>query len=64
MWRLFTAHHAGERTIDYSVAGTLVSSPVWAPYLADFNVLLTTLGLVLGVLVGAVRLYKDVKRKD
>lgn len=41
---------------DVTLAGSLLSSPVWASWLADFNELLTTLTLVIGVILGIARL--------
>jgi hypothetical protein len=42
---------------DVTLAGSLLSSPVWASWLADFNELLTTLTLVIGVVLGIYRLW-------
>jgi hypothetical protein len=52
---------------DVTLAGSLVSSPAWAPWLANFNELLTTMTLVIGVILGLFRLWAawaDYKRKN
>jgi hypothetical protein len=42
---------------DVTLAGSLISSPIWASWLADFNELLTTMTLVIGVILGLARLW-------
>jgi hypothetical protein len=42
---------------DVTLAGSLISSPVWASFLTDFNELLTTLTLIIGVILGIARLW-------
>jgi hypothetical protein len=42
---------------DVTLAGSLLSSPVWASWLAEFNELLTTMTLVIGVILGIYRLW-------
>ena len=48
---------------DGLVAAGLVSAPAWAPPLADINALLTTVSLLLGVVLGAARLWLFLKRR-
>ena len=52
---------AGQVT-DYTLAGVLVASPVWAPWLTDVNAVLTFIGLVIGLILGARRLIRDFKK--
>jgi hypothetical protein len=42
---------------DVTLAGGLLSSPVWASWLAEFNELLTSVTLIIGILIGVVRLW-------
>lgn len=42
---------------DVTLAGGLLSSPVWASWLAEFNQALTTITLMIGILIGLVRLW-------
>lgn len=57
-------HHAhlGGAVADYSLASALIAAPLWAPYLADVNALLTTAGLFIGLVLGVRRLIRDLKR--
>ena len=51
---------------DITLVSSLVSSPVWAPWLADVNALLTTCTLLMGAVLGLLRLwgmYREAKRK-
>ncbi|NJM33980.1 MAG: hypothetical protein HC850_03895 [Rhodomicrobium sp.] len=50
-------HPSSQIASDALLAGSLVSSPAWAPWLTDFNQLLTTATLVLGLILGLVRLW-------
>jgi hypothetical protein len=53
-------------TSDATLTGALLSSPAWAPALADINLLLTTATLIIGLVLGMLRLlgmYRDAKRK-
>ena len=43
---------------DAIIAGGLLSSPAWASWLADVNLVLTTITLLLGALLGATRLWR------
>jgi hypothetical protein len=52
-------HPSGDAVKDYSLAGALTSSPIWAPYLADVNGWLTTLTLVGGLILLGRRLWRD-----
>jgi hypothetical protein len=42
---------------DVTLAGGLLSSPVWASWLAEINATLTTITLLIGILIGLVRLW-------
>jgi hypothetical protein len=42
---------------DYPLAGSLISSPVWASWLSGFNEFLSSLTLILGVILGVYRFY-------
>jgi hypothetical protein len=42
---------------DVTLAGGLLSSPVWASWLAEINEMLTAITLVIGILIGLVRLW-------
>ena len=42
---------------DVTLAGGLLTSPVWASWLAEINHMLTTITLVIGILIGLVRLW-------
>jgi hypothetical protein len=51
---------------DVTLAGGLLSSPVWASWLAEINEMLTAITLVIGILIGLVRLWvawKEERRK-
>jgi hypothetical protein len=50
---------------DSVLTGSLVSSPAWASWLGDFNQLLTTATLVIGLAIGLGRLWQllHAKRK-
>ena len=39
-----------------TLAGGLATSPAWAPYLDNVNELLTTVTLLIGVVLGLIRL--------
>ncbi len=43
---------------DAIIAGGLISSPAWASWLSDVNLVLTTITLVLGAVLGATRLWR------
>ncbi len=47
---------------DGLVAGGLIASPAWAPWLSQLNDVLTTLTLIVGLGLGAARLA-DLLRK-
>ena len=50
--------------MDYSLAGVLTTAPVWAPWLADVNVWLTTITLVGGLVLLARRLWRDFTERN
>lgn len=43
---------------DAILAGGLVSAPAWAASLGEVNAFLTTLSLVVGLLIGVLRLWR------
>ncbi len=43
---------------DIVIAGGLIASPAWAGWLAQFNTVLTTITLLLGLALGAARLWR------
>ncbi len=43
---------------DGVIAAGLITSPAWASWLAEFNVVLTTITLLLGIGLGLARLRK------
>jgi hypothetical protein len=51
-------HDPSQGVSDAILAGGLVAAPAWAGPLSEFNALLTTLSLILGLLIGAVRLWR------
>ena len=52
-----------KETIDNVIAATLVASPWWAPYLAQFNELLTTISLLAGIIWIAIQMRNYFKNK-
>ncbi len=48
---------------DAIIAAGLLSSPAWAGWLADFNLVLTTITLLLGAALGATRLWRAYVRR-
>jgi hypothetical protein len=57
---------AANGAADVTLAGGLLSSPVWASWLAEVNQMLTAITLVIGILIGFVRLWvawKEQRRK-
>lgn len=51
--------HQANQAIDYTLAGVLTMTPVWVPVLANLNVIMTTLTLVIGLFLGILRLRRD-----
>lgn len=50
---------------DGVLAGGLVTSPVWVSWLGDFNEVLTSLTLIIGLALGVGRLWQFLRqRKD
>ncbi len=49
---------------DSVLAGGLISAPAWAPWLAEFNELLTTLSLALGLALAAARLWSFLRKRE
>jgi hypothetical protein len=43
---------------DALLAGSLVAAPAWTIALSDVNVLLSTVSLILGLLIGTIRLWQ------
>ncbi len=48
---------------DVVIAGGLISSPAWAGWLAEFNEVLTSFSLLVGLALGAVRLLQFVRKR-
>ena len=48
---------------DAIIAGGLISSPAWASWLSDVNLVLTTITLLVGLLLGATRLWRAYMRR-
>ena len=42
---------------DATLAGSLISSPLWAPWLADVNAVLSVLTVLVGLILGVYRLW-------
>ena len=51
-----------DATQDFVVAGGLLFSPAWVPWLTSLNHVLTTVTLVVGLVLGLVRLWVLVRR--
>ena len=63
MWQQFINHTpSGGAVRDYTLAGMLTTSPIWATYLAHVNGLLTFAGLVVGLWLGVRRLRRDYQK--
>lgn len=52
-------HISGGAVKDYTLAGALTTSPLWAHWLTDINSWLTFAGLVVGLVLGLRRLWRD-----
>lgn len=61
---LIQHHPSGDAVKDYTIAGTLTTSPLWAPWLADVNGWLTFAGLIVGLALGSRRLWRDIRDGD
>jgi hypothetical protein len=48
---------------DVVLAGGLIASPAWAGWLAEINEVLTTFSLVVGLALGAFRLWSALKNR-
>lgn len=48
---------------DSILAGLLMASPAWVPWLSSLNEILTTITLLCGALLGMGRLWMFVKRR-
>ena len=52
---------------DAVIAGGLITSPAWASWVGEVNMVLTTVSLLIGLALGATRLwrvYQERKRTD
>jgi len=49
---------------DAVIAGGLITSPAWAGWLAQFNTVLTTITLLLGLALGATRLWQSYRARS
>jgi hypothetical protein len=52
------SHDPSQGVSDAILAGGLIAAPAWAVPLSELNVLLTTLSLFVGLLIGAIRLWR------
>jgi hypothetical protein len=50
-------HDPSQGVSDAILAGGLVAAPAWAGILSDVNALLTMASLLVGLLIGVVRLW-------
>jgi hypothetical protein len=50
-------HRITNKEQDALIAGSLVASPAWVPWLESFNEVLTTATLIIGLAIGIVRLW-------
>lgn len=48
---------------DSVIAGILMASPAWVPWLSSLNEILTTITLLCGALLGVGRLWMFLKRR-
>lgn len=73
--QLCTAPHSGKKTMpdrtdpittiqDSVLASSLVLAPAWAPWLSELNQVLTTLTLVVGLALGAGRLWVFLRERS
>jgi hypothetical protein len=51
-------HDPSHGVSDALLAGGLVAAPAWAGALSDVNALLTMASLLVGLLIGVVRLFR------
>jgi hypothetical protein len=56
-------HDPSQGVSDAILAGALVAAPAWAVPLSEFNAFLTTASLILGLLIGAIRLWRLFREK-
>lgn len=47
---------------DTALVGGMVTSPLWADFLGNFNAFLTSLTLSAGLILGLIRLYVEGRR--
>lgn len=50
------------RMVDTPLVVGLVTSPVWADVLNNINVLLTSLSLTAGLILGLIRIWFEIKK--
>jgi hypothetical protein len=53
-----------ERARDIALSTTLVTSPGWALYIGHINVLLTTATLLVGLVIGVLRIRQMLNQKE
>jgi hypothetical protein len=51
-------HDPSQGVSDAILAGSLVAAPAWSVPLTEVNAFLTTVSLVVGLLIGAIRLWQ------
>jgi hypothetical protein len=49
---------------DTLIAGGLITSPAWASWLGNVNEILTTLSLLVGLGLGAARIWRACRGRD
>ncbi len=47
---------------DTALVGGMVTSPIWADFLGNFNAFLTSLTLTAGLILGLIRLWVEGRR--
>jgi hypothetical protein len=50
-------HTPSQNLSDAALAGGLVTAPAWSPWLTQFNQILTTATLIVGLVFGLIRLW-------
>jgi hypothetical protein len=55
-------HEEAARTLNYALAGTLVTSPAWVGFLQNMNLILTSIGVVIGLVIGIRQLMRDLRK--
>jgi hypothetical protein len=56
-------HDPSQGVADAILAGSLVAAPAWSVPLSEVNAWLTTLSLLVGLIIGATRLWQIWREK-